>query len=119
MHAFVANVFIADISFYINISVIATMTEGELGKYIVRYVDLAVRAFCHQRLAACETTKSTALQRLRDKIQKRGSTSGNDDGLLSKLSGIGNKHASKETRRLEIGWLHFYKGENMFVYPCL
>lgn len=88
------------------------MTEDELAKYIVRYGDrLAVRAFFRQRLAACETTKSTALQRLRDKIQKRGSTSANDGGLLSKLSGIGNKHASKETRRLEIGWINFHKGE--------
>lgn len=88
------------------------MTDDELGKYIVRYGDrLAVRAFCRQRLAACETTTSTVLQRLRDKMQKGCSTSANSGGSSNKLVNIGNKHASKETRRLEIGWLHYQIGE--------
>lgn len=88
------------------------MTEDELGKYIIRYGDrLAVRAFCRQRLATCETTTSTVLQRIRDRMQKGTSTFANSGGSSNKLVGIGNKHATKETRRLEIGWLHFHQGE--------
>lgn len=30
---------------------------------------------------------------------------------MTGVSGIGNEHASKQTRQLEIGWLHFHKGE--------
>lgn len=90
------------------------MTDEELEKYINSFGDrLALRAFCHQIMAGPSTSgameKTTVLQRLRDKLRRKHKDHGNGDGLSNKQ--VGNKHAAKESRRVEIGWLHFQMGE--------
>ncbi|KAK1891294.1 UDP-N-acetylmuramoyl-L-alanyl-D-glutamate--26-diaminopimelate ligase [Dissostichus eleginoides] len=92
------------------------MTDEELGKYIERYGDrLAFRAFCRQRTGTNETTvksgerttvKSSLMEKIRDRLQGKGEKADPDVG-----PGVGNKHASKDTRRVEIGWLNFEKGK--------
>ena len=86
------------------------MTDEELSQYIVRYGDrLALRAFCRQRTVTneesggVETVKSSLMQKLRDRLR----TPANSD---TQGPGIGNKHAAKVTRRVEMGWLHFESG---------
>ncbi|KAK1886938.1 PiggyBac transposable element-derived protein 4 [Dissostichus eleginoides] len=100
----------------IDINVINVMTDEELGKYIERYGDrLALRAFCWQRTGTNETTvksgerttvKSSLMEKIRDRLQGKGEKADPDVG-----PGVGNKHASKDTRRVEIGWLNFEKGK--------
>ncbi|KAK1897612.1 UDP-N-acetylmuramoyl-L-alanyl-D-glutamate--26-diaminopimelate ligase [Dissostichus eleginoides] len=100
----------------IDINVINVMTDEELGKYIERYGDrLALRAFCRQRTWTNETTvksgerttvKSSLMEKIRDRLQGKGEKADPDVG-----PGVGNKHASKDTRRVEIGWLNFEKGK--------
>ncbi|KAI9546034.1 hypothetical protein NQZ68_031324 [Dissostichus eleginoides] len=100
----------------IDINVINVMTDEELGKYIERYGDrLALRAFCRQRTWTNETTvksgerttvKSSLMEKIRDRLQEKGEKADPDVG-----PGVGNKHASKDTRRVEIGWLNFEKGK--------
>ncbi|XP_044223232.1 uncharacterized protein LOC122993279 isoform X2 [Thunnus albacares] len=94
----------------IDINVIGVMTDEELSQYIVRYGDrLALRAFCRQRTVTneesggVETVKSSLMQKLRDRLR----TPANSD---TQGPGIGNKHAAKVTRRVEMGWLHFESG---------
>lgn len=92
------------------------MTDEELGQYIARYGDrLALRAFCRQRtgthgmLGEGKTVKLARMQKLRDRLRgKPGETSGNID---TAGPGLGNKHAHKDTRRVEMGWLHFDRGD--------
>ncbi|KAK1880302.1 UDP-N-acetylmuramoyl-L-alanyl-D-glutamate--26-diaminopimelate ligase [Dissostichus eleginoides] len=97
----------------IDINVINVMTAEELGKYIERYGDrLALRAFCRQRTGTNEmsgertTVKSSLMQKIRDRLRGKGEKADPDVG-----PGVGNKHASKDTRRVEIGWLNFEKGK--------
>ncbi|KAJ4931163.1 hypothetical protein JOQ06_025461 [Pogonophryne albipinna] len=92
------------------------MTDEELGKYIERYGDrLALRAFCRQITGTNETTvksgerttvKSSLMEKIRVRLQGKGEKADPDVG-----PGVGNKHASKDSRRVEIGWLNFQKGK--------
>lgn len=87
------------------------MTDEELGQYIVRYGDrLALRAFCRQRtvankMSAEATVKFGLMQKVRDRLGEQRKTFSSD-----KDHGAGNKYAAKDTRRVEIGWLHFHNG---------
>ncbi|KAJ4934039.1 hypothetical protein JOQ06_006846 [Pogonophryne albipinna] len=100
----------------IDINVINVMTDEELGKYIERYGDrLALRAFCRQITGTNETTvksgerttaKSSLMEKIRVRLQGKGEKADPDVG-----PGVGNKHASKDSRRVEIGWLNFQKGK--------
>ncbi|XP_073324587.1 uncharacterized protein [Pagrus major] len=99
----------------IDINVIGVMTDEELGQYIVRYGDrLALRAFCHQRTVTneksggVETVKSALMQKVRDKLGEQRKTPASRD--TEGPSMVGNKHAVKVTRRVEMGWLHFDNG---------
>lgn len=88
------------------------MTDEELGQCIVRYGDrLALRAFCRQRTVTNEgeeTVKSALMQRVRDRLGEQRKTPANRDTEGSSI--VGNKHAVKTTRWVEMGWLHFDKG---------
>lgn len=91
------------------------MTDEELGQCIVRYGDrLALRAFCRQRTVTntnsggVETVKSALMQRVRDSLQEQYKTPANRDTEGSGI--VGNKHAIKATRWIEMGCLHFDKG---------
>ncbi|KAK1897575.1 UDP-N-acetylmuramoyl-L-alanyl-D-glutamate--26-diaminopimelate ligase [Dissostichus eleginoides] len=46
------------------------------------------------------------MEKIRDRLQGKGEKADPDVG-----PGVGNKHASKDTRRVEIGWLNFEKGK--------
>lgn len=85
------------------------MTDEELSKHIIRYGDqLTLRAFCRYRTVTneesggAETVKSSLMQKLRDRLRTPNSD--------TQGPGIGNKHAAKVTRRVEMGWLHFESG---------
>ncbi|KAI9541889.1 hypothetical protein NQZ68_026351 [Dissostichus eleginoides] len=52
------------------------------------------------------TVKSSLMQKIRDRLRGKGEKADPDVG-----PGVGNKHASKDTRRVEIGWLNFEKGK--------
>nr|XP_055076025.1 uncharacterized protein LOC129455338 isoform X2 [Misgurnus anguillicaudatus] len=94
----------------IDMNVIDLMADEELGQYIDRYGDrLALRAFCRQRTLKNNsgTVKSALMHRVREKIEGRTST--NSDTAVGRP--IGNKYAVKDTRRVEMGWLHIQKGE--------
>ncbi|KAF6729949.1 hypothetical protein FQA47_008711 [Oryzias melastigma] len=86
------------------------MTDEDLSKYIERYGDrLAIKAFCQQKSAALQRpgAKSSLMERVRAKLQ------GHRDKIFAgNMTGrnVGNKHASKETRRMEMGWLNFSDG---------
>ena len=91
------------------------MTDEELGQYIGRYGDrLALRAFCRKRTVTneksggVETVKSALMQRVRDRLGEHRKTPANRDTEGSGI--VGNKHAVKATRRVEMGWLHFDNG---------
>lgn len=98
----------------IDINVINVMTDEELGQYIVRYGDrLALKAFCRQRTVTTEKSgdvKSALMQRVRDRLREREQpktpASGDTAG-----PGVGNRHAVKECRRVEMGWLHYAEGD--------
>ncbi|XP_069376383.1 uncharacterized protein [Paralichthys olivaceus] len=99
----------------IDINVICVMTDEELGQYIGRYGDrLALRAFCRQRTVTnekpegMETVKSALMQRVRDRLGEQRKTPANGDTAGPGI--VGNKHAVKTTRRVEMGWLHFDNG---------
>ncbi|KAL7870466.1 hypothetical protein SRHO_G00079630 [Serrasalmus rhombeus] len=99
-----------------DMNVNSVMTDEELGVYFPKYGDhIAVRAFCHQKMAACSSTgrgsssKSSILQRLKAKLKKSGK--GCDQCVSDRSSAFGNKYASKDNRRLEMGWLHFQEGQ--------
>ncbi|CAL8311562.1 unnamed protein product [Lota lota] len=86
------------------------MADEELGQYRDRYGDrLALRAFCRQRTLTnnSETVKSALMHRVRQKIEGRTSTK--SDTAVGRP--VGNRHAVKDTGRVEMGWLHFQKGE--------
>ncbi|XP_023810815.1 uncharacterized protein LOC111948006 isoform X1 [Oryzias latipes] len=88
------------------------MTDQDLTKYIERYGDrLAIKAFCQQRSAALERpgSKSSLMQRVRDKIQGNRNRNQTCTGNMAGRH-AGNKHATKDTRRIEMGWLHFSDG---------
>ncbi|KAL0984271.1 hypothetical protein UPYG_G00139270 [Umbra pygmaea] len=97
----------------IDVNVISLMADEELGQYIERYGDrLALRAFCRQRTLTNkgETVKSALMHRVRQKIE--GRTSANSEiSDTAVCRPIGNRYAVKDTRRVEMGWLHFQKGE--------
>ncbi|XP_063760574.1 uncharacterized protein LOC134878467 [Eleginops maclovinus] len=85
------------------------MSDEELEQYINTYGDrVALRAFCRQRTLtnSSESVKSALMDRVRGKIE--GRTSINIDTARRP---IGNRYAEKDTRRVEIGWLHVLKGE--------
>ncbi|XP_076830249.1 uncharacterized protein LOC143476133 [Brachyhypopomus gauderio] len=66
-------------------------------------------------MAACSSTqgessaKSSVLQRLKAKLKK--GRKGCDQHLSDRSSALGNKYAFKDSRRLEMGWLHFQGGQ--------
>ncbi|KAK5870507.1 hypothetical protein PBY51_003449 [Eleginops maclovinus] len=93
----------------IDVHVITLMSDEELEQYINTYGDrVALRAFCRQRTLtnSSESVKSALMDRVRGKIE--GRTSINIDTARRP---IGNRYAEKDTRRVEIGWLHVLKGE--------
>ncbi|XP_041841968.1 uncharacterized protein LOC121640323 [Melanotaenia boesemani] len=86
------------------------MTDEDLALYLQRYGDrLAIKAFCRQRRAWLEPpeVKSALMWRVRDKIQGQRKTASFDD---TAGPGVGNRHAAKDSRRIEMGWLHFSNG---------
>lgn len=102
--------------FQIDINVINVMTDEELGKYIASYGDrLALRAFCRQKTVTIErtdqikTVKTALMQKLRDRLRGKQNT---PDARPDKADQcVGNRHAAKDTRRVEMGWLHFDDGD--------
>lgn len=89
------------------------MTDEELGQYIVSYGDrLALRAFCRQKTGPNEQAgiKSTLMQKVRDRLREREQRY-TVNGETAEGRGVGNKHAAKVSRRIELGWLHYSKGD--------
>lgn len=93
------------------------MSDAELEKYIHRYGDrLALRAFCRQREVAATrpdgtgTTRSSLVKKLRQRIGARITQTRHEETT----HGMGNKHATKTTRRVELGWLHYSEETHSF-----
>lgn len=88
------------------------MTTEQLTKYLPRYGDcLAVIAFVKQQLVlnnapnVSHTRKQSLRDRLIAKLQGKRKT---DEHLRRSVPQEGNTNAKKISRKIEIGWLHWY-----------
>ncbi|XP_059181256.1 uncharacterized protein LOC131960060 [Centropristis striata] len=94
-------------------AVISVMTDEQMAKYITSYGDrVAVLSFCQQTM--CSLDKETLIQRLGDKIETRKMRSRTKGVLQNPGEGMArhrNTAAEKTSRKIEIGWLHFYNNE--------
>ncbi|XP_062316635.1 uncharacterized protein LOC134020504 [Osmerus eperlanus] len=97
----------------IDINVINVMTDDELKQYIERYGDrLALRAFCRQGTVTSESgVKPSLMQRVRDRLREREQlkTSADNGTAAGPSRRVGNSYATKDNRRIEMGWLHYDK----------
>lgn len=85
------------------------MTDTELSQYFKKYGDrLAVKAFCQQRSVTPQMpgVKSALMQRVREKLTEKMPARGD----AARPRAAGNQNATKENRRVEMGWLHFNNG---------
>lgn len=89
------------------------MTDDELKQYIERYGDrLALRAFCRQGTETKESgVKPSLIQRVRDRLREREQlkTSADNGTAAGPSRKVGNSYATKDNRRIEMGWLHYDK----------
>jgi len=102
------------------------MDDGDLAKYIPCYGDrVALKDKCRNySTEGTRSKKEKHLKKLREKVanatakRKRKSSSSEDEGDVPILTkNVGNKHAEKNTRRIELGWmmnLHLPRGETEF-----
>ncbi|RXM98944.1 hypothetical protein EOD39_12417 [Acipenser ruthenus] len=105
----------------IDREVICLMDDDSLAKYVPIFGDrIAVRNFCKSRESEykekAETKKQNLLQKLRDKMMLHNNGKevvntgrdgeGYENNSKRRCYLKGNRHAVKESRRIELGWLH-------------
>ena len=95
----------------IDCHVVSLMEDNTLKEYLPAYGDrIATMAFCKKSTTTPGTSRDTSKSSLLENLQKRldRKRHGEDiDNSTSRRNLVGNKHAKKELKRVELGWMHF------------
>ena len=86
---------------------VLSMDDGALSSYILNYGDrLAVKTFCRQGKDSARLKKTSLLQKIQNKVNRKSDSKTGVKIMVPKCRGIGNKNAEKKNRKIELGWVN-------------
>ena len=86
---------------------VLSMDDGALSSYILNYGDrLAVKTFCRQGKDLARLKKTSLLQKIQNKVNRKSDSKTGVKIMVPKCRGIGNKNAEKKNRKIELGWVN-------------
>ena len=98
----------------IDCHVVSLMEDNTLKEYLPAYGDrIATMAFCKKSTTTPGTSRDTSKSSLLENLKKglTGKDMVKTCTSTSRRHLVGNKHAKKELKRVELGWMHF-----LFIY---